>query len=435
VSEKDLAIETIALDFLHEHAQDKQSILTEQEQETIARVHTALLEADEIFIGLGGRAGRLGESIVGTALLEGMLQALRYAGRDGIPVFIIVDKSVLELFQAEQYQQDYWPQITIISMTQPEEMEEIIAQRAIGRHVLVFDGHGAHDGMPYLRVQSDQDGHQITTLARLFRAGIRSYAQRGSERRYADFMQELCGLPAGAISGEQAQPALRLSAHDKARYPDLALAFDLNPAALQIICFFQSVVRAKCYECWQEVMQPLCEYMARHFPQQKIDFLLACGPEDDLPENVKQAALIEEFQDFTGVQQNARVLVRTTPSLRELAILISQAALVLANDTGPGHMAGALHIPTITPYLPGNIYSKRVWSSTLWHHGVTLEPNPYSYRELEAAVIWDNPEPISSIPPEDILQQVLQCLPGEFQLLKSEPTNANSPAQRDQRQQ
>jgi len=162
-------------------------------------------------------------------------------------------------------------------------------------------------------------------------------------------------------------------------------------------------------------MLPLCEYMAQHFPQQKIDFLLACGPEEDLPESVKQAALSEEFQDFTGVRHNARVLVRTTPSLHELAILLSQAALVLANDTGPGHMAGALHIPTITPYLPGNIYSKRVWASTLWHHGVTLDPNPYSYRELESAVIWDNPEPISSIPPVDMLQQVLQCLPREFQ--------------------
>lgn len=413
--ENDLKIETIALDFLHEHAQDKRSPLTEQEQATIARVHAALLEADEVFICLGGRAGRLGESIVGTALLEGTLQALHYARRDNIPVSIIVDKSVLELFNAEQYQQVYWPRITMVSITPSEEMEEAITKRAIGQQILVVDCHGAHDGMPSLYIQTEQGEHKITTMACLFRVGIRSYAQRGPERRYADFIEELFGLPAGAISGKQAQPVLRLSAQDKTRYPALATAFDLNPAALQIICFFQSVVRAKCYERWQEVMLPLCEYMAQHFPQQRIDFLLACGPEEDLPESVKQAALIEEFQDFTGVQHNARVLVRTTPSLHELAILLSQAALVLANDTGPGHMAGALHIPTITPYLPGNIYSKRVWSSTLCHHGVTLDPNPYSYRELEAAVIWDNPEPICSIPPEDILQQVLQCLPEGFQ--------------------
>jgi hypothetical protein len=411
---KDLEIETIELDFLHEHAQDKQPTSTEHEQAVIAQVHAALLEADEVFICLGGRAGRLGESVVGTALLEGTLQALHYAGRDGIPVSIIVDKSVLELFNEELYQEDYWSRITIVSITQPEEMEEVVVKRATGRHVLVVDCHGAHDGMPYLRIQSDQDEHRITTLARLFRVGIRSYAQRGSDRRYADFIEDLFGLPVQAIPGKQAQPALRLSAQDKARYPELALAFDLNPAALQVICFFQSVVRAKCYERWQEVMLPLCEYMARHFPLQKIDFLLACGPEEDLPESVKKAALIEEFQDFTGMNQNARVLVSTTPSLHDLAILISKAAFVLANDTGPGHMAGALHIPTITPYLPGNIYSKRVWSSTPWHHGVTLEPNPYSYRELESAVIWDNPELVSSIPPEDLLQKVLQCLSREL---------------------
>jgi hypothetical protein len=415
MAQEDLAIETIELDFLHGHAQDKQSPWAEREQAAIAQVHAALLQADEIFICLGGRAGRLGESVVGTALLEGTLQALRYIQHDSIPVSIIVDESVLELFNAEQYQEDYWPQITVVSITRPEEIEETIAKRATGKHILVVDCHGAHDGMPYLRVQSSQNKHKISTLARLFRVGIRSYAQRGADRRYADFIEELFGLPAGAIPGQLAQPALRLSTQDQAHYPALASAFDLNPSALQIVCFFQSVVRAKCYERWQEVMQPLCEYMVRHFPRQKIDFLLACGPEEDLPESVRQSALIEEFQDFIGVNQNARVLVRATPSLRDLAILLSKAALVLANDTGPGHMAGALHIPTMTPYLPGNIYSKRVWSSTLWHHGVTLEPSPYSYRELEAAVIWDNPEPISSILPEDILQQVLQCLPREFQ--------------------
>src|SRR5437764_6896234 len=103
MSKKDSEIETIALDFLHEHAQDKSSLLTEQEQAAIAQAHAALLEADEVFICLGGRAGRLGESIVGTALLEGTLQALHYIGRNNIPVYIIVDKSVLDLFSVQQY--------------------------------------------------------------------------------------------------------------------------------------------------------------------------------------------------------------------------------------------------------------------------------------------------------------------------------------------
>jgi len=238
MSENDLKIETIALDFLHVYAQDKQSPLTEHEQAAITRVHAALLETDEVFICLGGRAGRLGESIVGMALLEGVLQALRSVGRNNIPVSIIVDKSVLELFNAQQYQADYWSQITIASITQPEEMEETIAKRATGQQVLVVDCHGVHDDMPYLRIQADQSAHKITTLACLFRVGIRSYAQRGPERRYADFIEELFGLPTGTTSGKHVQPALRLSAQDKTRYPALALAFDLNPAALQIVCFF-----------------------------------------------------------------------------------------------------------------------------------------------------------------------------------------------------
>ena len=399
------------LDFLQTWAQDQQHAVTEHEQAALATIHTALLEADEIIVRLGGRAGRLGESVVGTALLEGTLQALCNTGRAGIPVRIMVDTSVLELFDSRQYQADYWSQVTITGIARPEEITPISTEQATGRHVLVVDCHGAHDGMPYLSMQSEQGKYRITTLAQLFRVGIRSYAQRSSDRRYADFIEALFTLPYGSIAGQLAQPTLRLSTQDRARYPELARLFNLDPTALQVVCFFQSVVLAKCYERWHEVIQAFCEHIALRFPQQKIDFLLACGPEADLPESVKQEALIEEFQGFTGTQHNARVLVHATPSLHELAILLSRAALVLANDTGPGHMAGALHVPTITPYLPGNIYSKRVWASTPWHHGVTLEPNPYSYQQLESAVLWGNTTMINSIPPQELLENILQCLP------------------------
>lgn len=253
-------------------------------------------------------------------------------------------------------------------------------------------------------------GREITMLERLFRVGVRSYAQRGPERRYADFMEEMFMLPSGMLAGEQVQPALRLGDEDRGCYPQLAQEFGLDEEALQVVCFFQSVVQAKCYERWQEVMLPLCEWFARERPGETINFLLACGPEEDLPESVKRDMLVEEFAVFTGVNGNARVVVRATPSLRDLAVLISGAKVVLANDTGPGHMAGALCVPVVTPYLPGNIYSKRVWSSTLWHHGVTVEPNPYSYQQLEAAILWGNPTYINSVPPEELVEAAVRCL-------------------------
>ena len=408
-------IKTYAIPFLHELASDKKRLLTEQEAESIAAANSALHQADAVVICLGGKAGRLGESVVGTGLLESMLLALKHTGKVGTPVNIIVDEGIAELFAERPYQEKYWPHIRVRHVTNLQDSTAMMGEQVQGRHVLVVDFHGAHDDMPSL--QSEQavrpDGRTITTLAHLFRVGVRSYAQRGPERRYADFVEDLFGVPQGVIDGRQAQPTILLSSADETRYPLLASEFGLDGEAMQIICFFQSVVPAKCYCRWDEVLMMLCEHFAQHFPGKKLDFLLACGPEASVPDGIRKADLEADFQGFTGVNNNARILVRATPSLRDLAIVTRHAVLALSNDTGPGHIAGALHVPTITPYLPGNVYSKNIWSSTLWHHGVTLEPNPFSFRQIEAAILWDKTDIIDSIPPENLLQEALRYLPGE----------------------
>ena len=271
--------------------------------------------------------------------------------------------------------------------------------------------------MPALLVKNGDAERSHTLLARLFRVGVRSYAQRGPVRRYADFVEELFTLPKGIIDDEHAQPRILLSAEDDARYAILASELGLDAQAIQIMCFFQSVVLAKCYERWDEVMLLLCEYLAKYFPPQKVEFLIACGPDDDLPMGFKKADMEAWLQDFTGVNNNACVLVRTTSSLRDLAILTKHATLTLANDTGPSHIAGALSTPTVTPYLPGNLYSKHVWSSTPWHRGVTLEKHALTFRELEAAVLWGNTDIINSISPQDLQEAICACLPPELQVM------------------
>jgi hypothetical protein len=339
--------------------------------------------------------------------------ALGARGKAGTPISIVVDEKVTELFNERLYQEQYWPEIRVISST--KYMLEESTRQTNSKHILVLDFHGGHDGMPALRVEDVEMERSRTVLAHLFRVGVRSYAHRGSVRRYADFVEELFALPEGAIDGERAQPRLLLSAEDNARYIVLANELDLASQAIQIVCFFQSVVLAKCYERWDEVMLLLCEYLAKHFPRQKVNFLIACGSDDELPEGFKKADMEAWLQHFTGVNNNARVLVHALSSLRDLALLTRHAMLVLANDTGPGHIAGSLGTPTVTPYLPGNIYSKHVWSSTLWHYGVTLEHHTFTFRELEAAVLWGKTDIINSIPPEDLQKAIYTCLPHELQ--------------------
>jgi len=237
---------------------------------------------------------------------------------------------------------------------------------------------------------------------------VRSYAHRGPHRRYAAFLEDLFGLPEGTMDDLNAQPRIRLNERDEARYPELARAFGLDDGAMRITCFFQSVVAAKCYEGWDDVMTAICEHWAHSHPSQRLEFFIACGPNDDQP--VRCEDLAAYFANFTGAEGNARVIVATTPSLRDLAIVLSRAALCLANDTGPGHLAGALRIPTVTPYLPGDIYPMRVWASTLDHHGVTLPPDTFTFAQIENAILNSHTDIINSVPAELLAEQAISAL-------------------------
>jgi hypothetical protein len=415
-------VQTSSLAFLHERAAQPTYPLSPEEQRLLGQAHSALMQAEQVIVCLGGRAGRLGECLVGTGVLEGVLLALRQAGKAGTPVSLVVDQPAAELFDERIYQAHCWPQFRVLAAPfgQAPALIDQLLQRNAGKQCLVVDAHGAQDGMPFLRFEerpllslsgSSEDAAQvIITLGRWFRVGVRSYAQRGAERRYADGLEDVFALPAGALDGLAAQPRIWLSAADAARFPTLARACGLRRSALLVVCFFQSLVLAKCYSHWREVLRLLCAQMARHFPGQAIDFLLACGPDDDLPAGVKLADVSAAFAGFAGAKENARVLVRATPSLRDLAVVVQRAALVLSNDSGPGHLAGALQVPTIVPYLPGQVYSKTVWASTPWHHGVTLEPSPFPRQQIEDAVLWDRTDIIDSIPPERLAREALAAL-------------------------
>lgn len=384
--------------------------------------HQALRDANQVIVCLGGKAGRLGECVVGTALLEGTLQALAGLGRAAIPVSIIVDEGTRELFDAACYQAHYWPRIRVISA--PVEGAQPVRDALIDTHergtALVLDFNGARDGSPTLSIHDvpshlPQEGpslrKRVIVLDQLFRMGVRVYAHRGSLRRYADFIEDLFGLPAGAIDGLRAQPTIWLSADDLARFQGLARTSGLREGSMLIVCSFQSVVPAKCYDRWPEVLGYISREITRRCPGTLVDFLIACGPDELHQEGVRLADLEADFAGFADGEHPARTIVVRTPSLRDLAVLMRHAALVLANDTGPGHIAGALGVPVVTPYLPGNVYSQAVWASSPWHHGVTLDPNPYTQRQVENAVLWNNNTIISQISAEVLARMALRVLP------------------------
>ncbi|GCE18318.1 glycosyltransferase family 9 protein [Dictyobacter kobayashii] len=405
-------METEDLAFMSELARDPQRAISLSEQMSLQANQQALQQATNVIILLGGKAGRLGECVVGTALLEGTLQLLRSQHKAGTPVQIFIDQSSGDLFDIRSYQQAYWPEISIQLLATPLNVEDLIpvlSETAVNKRALVLDFHGARDGMP-ARTQITTAVGTLDILENLFRVSIRYYALRGPERRYADFLCDLFALPSSALPGTEIQPRIRLTQEDEIRYQQLQREMHFDPDSILIICFFQSVVLAKCYELWDEVMQLLCEYAAQHLPAQKLSFVLTCGPDDNLPAGFKKADMVEWLQDFRGVQNNASVHIYSTLTLRDLAILSSHARLALSDDTGPGHITGALQIPTIVPFLPGNIYAQFIWSSTPWHHGVTLNPNPYTNQQIEFAVIWGKTDIIDSIPATELYQEAVRYL-------------------------
>ena len=415
--------ERLDLSFFKQVAANSQHPFTDDENRLRQRLHTLWLEADAVMIILGGKAGRLGESIVATALLEGCLQLLQATGNAGTPVHILVDAGVEELFPASNYQAHYWPEIYVSPLrttTAPLEILEQYNPPESAHHVLVLDFHGQNDGMPYLQFHSiPGESSRRTAVAiagQLFRIAIRHYARRGPARRYADFLTDFFMFPAQLLVGEKVQPRLYSLDQDTQRYKQLVTELHLDPTAFTVVGFFQSVVLAKCYELWDEVMQPLSEYFALHFPQQKLEFILPCGPDEGLPDNFKMADIADWLQDFRGTEQNSRVVMYRTTTLRDLLVLTQHAELVLSDDTGPGHIAGALQIPTITAYLPGTLYMQQVWSSTLYHHGISPNQKEYSNEQVKSAILWGKTDIIDSISPELLYQQALQHLPARFRI-------------------
>lgn len=406
-----MSAESIDLAFLHDCGGDPTRALTEDERRCVRAVQAAVVACDSVVFHIGGRAGRLGECVVATALLEGFLLALATLGKRHVAVRIAVEGTAAELFDAHLYRARHWREIEVLAL-QADDAEHMLEDLP-GYHTLVVDLHGGHDGMPALDVAVCGD-RSVLTLARLFRVGVRSYAAHGPSRRYGAMVETLLALPSGTIDSLRAQPAVLLSHAERSRYPSLARACGLRRGALPIFGIFQSVVVAKCYGQWEGVLDGLCSTFASRFPGCQLDLVLPCGPDEQNPEGVRFDDLTSEFAGFTGMHGNARVHVIRDLSLRELAVLLTHALLTLSNDTGPGHIAGAVGVPTITPYLPGSVYSKRVWSSTLWHRGVTLDPNPYTHQQIESAVLWNRSDIIDAIPPDELVAQALDALPAGY---------------------
>jgi hypothetical protein len=144
------------LSFLDDLARDASRRLAPSEASMLSVAREALEAADAVVIHFGGRSGRLGEAIVGTAFLEGTLQALAATGKQHTPLTVIIDKSIAELMPVWEYRARYWPEIAVI-VTTPSAVDRAgLASFADSSacNILALDFHAEHDGAPYLVIET-----------------------------------------------------------------------------------------------------------------------------------------------------------------------------------------------------------------------------------------------------------------------------------------
>jgi heptosyltransferase-2 len=83
-----------------------------------------------------------------------------------------------------------------------------------------------------------------------------------------------------------------------------------------------------------------------------------------------EKALADEFKAKLGSTEG--VLFEDNMSVRELAAKLSRLSVFLGNDSGPKHIAVALHVPTVTVFGPEHPFE--------WHP-YSKERHPYFFIE------------------------------------------------------
>jgi ADP-heptose:LPS heptosyltransferase len=142
-------------------------------------------------------------------------------------------------------------------------------------------------------------------------------------------------VPQSAIreAGTHAIPSLKHIA-DATNWPALAARIGVNTSAPFAVIAPGASMRRRVWpiESWAVVAESLRD--------QDMQVVLLAGPQD--------VELTRQLNELTG---RRTTLVAGETSLPESVTLISHARLMLGNDSGPGHIAGALGVPSVILFI------------------------------------------------------------------------------------
>lgn len=330
----------------------------------------AFRTSDEIYVVLGGA---IGDAVISTAYVKAIEESLRVAGKN-TPITVIVNQDHGNLY-------DGLASANVTIKTAPrgqgaQTMQALLAASS-QQHPIIFDfEHFLNEG-PTIE-KTTQGAKNITTLNNLFPAAIEMYNNdTDPQRRYASFMEELLSLPASSIDANKAKPTVTLPANADAMYDALASKTGIDKAnPNQIAIVVEASVPGKRYS--MDKWAALIEKMKTEYPgyQFNVIFNSAASPASGAYAKTD----IESSLSAHGVLGDCHIIdggdASVVGELMDLAALFKHQKLVLGNDTGLGHIAGALEQgpSVITVFMPGR-FPPAFWVSSQKQTAVVATTN------------------------------------------------------------
>ncbi len=356
----------------------------------------ALEKADRVYVVLGGP---IGDAVISTAYFSGIQEALAHLGKN-TPITLVVSNEQGDLFSGFAS-----GNVTVLKTPQNGVERAWSLSESLGDRnplILGFDDYNGQS--PTITSGEQMAGKNVTTITNLLASAIELYNNETDDtRRFSHYVEELFLLPKDSIDPDKAKPKIILPQNKDQLYEAFTTRTGIDRGKPQLAVVVEASMPGKRYsmEHWASVLSQI----SQQHPQQQFNIIF--NPQSQTPGYTRTA--IEDALRQAGVLDKAHLV---SGSLLELAVLLERQDVVLSNDTGLAHVAGALENgpPVVTLFLP-KVFTPKFWVSSKKQIPVTLPPDE------EAALPAVDPQesdeqkkPINKISPQKIAQKALELL-------------------------
>ncbi len=329
----------------------------EQEAEqALAETKVAFDNTDHIYLIMD--YSHIGDIVIATGYLNAVTDALRKTGKN-TNITLVVNQA-----HGEIYDPLARPGLTILKVPLGQGVQK--AQSSIDSSAdtnpLVLEFNSMNRNNPTVTT-NQTNGKNVTTVQNLLQLAIALYNNRtDGDGRYAHFVEELFSLTQDSLDKTAAQPMVELPPNKDNIYDQLATKFGIDKTKPQIAIVVEASGRSKRYplDSWAQVITEL----SRVHPDYQFNIIYN-------PASTEPGFQEADIRSSLGVLGQSHLV---GASLIEDAVLFEKQKLVLSNDTGLAHVAGALRNgPNVGMVFLPNQASPNVWISSKKQKAINVQ--------------------------------------------------------------